>query len=147
VAGIVRRAWGRGPVKTTAYWAGPSMLVLLLEDGHTDAEKALRAAGHVQELRAGRRLLLELIEDDLVTAVELTVERPVLTMLGATRLAPDLSAAIFLLGDGDAMHNGDGPTARARELRDESLALRAEHRQVQRNIDERRRSGRGSNDA
>lgn len=95
VAGIVRRAWGRGPVKTTAHWAGPGMLVLLFEDGHTDAEKALRRAGHVETLRTGRRLLLELAEDDLRRAVETVAGRPVLTMLGATRLEPDLSAAIF----------------------------------------------------
>jgi uncharacterized protein YbcI len=143
-AGIVRRSWGRGPVKTTAHWAGPSMLVLVFEDGHTEAEKALRAGGHLEALRTGRRLLLELVEDDLSGAVETVAGRPVLTMLGATRLDPDLSAAIFLLGDAASMHQG--PTARARELLDETQALRAEHRQVQRNSDQRRRWERGPDD-
>jgi len=56
-AAVFRRAWGRGPAKSTAYWAGPDMLVVLLANGHTDAEKTMRAAGHIQELLGGRHLL------------------------------------------------------------------------------------------
>lgn len=36
---------------------GPDMLVVLLANGHTDAEKTMRAAGHIQELLGGRHLL------------------------------------------------------------------------------------------
>jgi uncharacterized protein YbcI len=104
VAAVFRRAWGRGPVKTAAHWVGPSALVVLLENGHTDAEKTMRAAGHIQERLGGRHLLQVLIEDDLKTCVERILGRRVETMLSATRLDPDLSAEIFLLGaiDGGA---------------------------------------------
>src|SRR5512144_3133662 len=104
VAAIFRRAWGRGPVKTTAHWAGPNLLILLLENGHTDAEKALRAAGHIQQLLGGRELLQEIVEEDLRVAVEQVTGRTVQTVLSATRLDPDLSAEIFLLTpqDGEA---------------------------------------------
>jgi hypothetical protein len=61
---VFRRAWGRGPAKTTADWAGPNMLVVLLVNGHTDAEKTMRAAGQVKELLGGRRLLHAAIEQD-----------------------------------------------------------------------------------
>ena len=98
VAGLFRRAWGRGPVKTCAYWCGPSAIVVLLENGHTDAEKTMRAAGHIQELLGGRQLLQVLLEDDLTAVVQRLVGRPVITMLSATRLDPDMSAEIFLLG-------------------------------------------------
>jgi uncharacterized protein YbcI len=97
VAAVFRRAWGRGPAKTTAHWAGPNMLVVLLENGHTDAEKTMRATGHDQELIGGRRLLHTLIENDLEETVERILGRPVVTTLSATRLDPDLSAEIFLL--------------------------------------------------
>ncbi len=97
VAAVFRRAWGRGPIRTTAHWAGPNMLIVLLENGHTDAEKTLRAAGHIQELLGGRHLLQVLIEDELTSSVERILERPVQTLLSATRLDPDLSAEIFLL--------------------------------------------------
>jgi uncharacterized protein YbcI len=98
VAAVFRRAWGRGPVKTTAHWAGPSALVVLLENGHTDAEKTMRAAGHIQELLGGRHLLQVIVEDDVKACVERILGRHVETMLSATRLDPDLSAEIFLLG-------------------------------------------------
>ena len=35
LAAVFRRAWGRGPAKTSAHWAGPNMLVVLLANGHT----------------------------------------------------------------------------------------------------------------
>jgi uncharacterized protein YbcI len=97
VAGVFRRAWGRGPAKTTAHWAGPDMLVVLLANGHTDAEKTMRAAGHIQELLGGRHLLQTIIEDDLKAGVERILGRTVKTTLSATRLDPDLSAEIFVL--------------------------------------------------
>ena len=97
VAAVFRRAWGRGPAKTTAHWAGPNMLVVLLVNGHTDAEKTMRAAGHIQELLGGRRLLHVMIEDDLKASVERILGRTVETTLSATRLDPDLSAEFFLL--------------------------------------------------
>lgn len=97
VAAVFRRAWGRGPVKTTANWAGQNMLVVLLANGHTDAEKTMRAAGHIQELLGGRHLLQVIVEPDLKASVERILGRTVETTLSATRLDPDLSAEIFLL--------------------------------------------------
>jgi len=98
VAAVFKRAWGRGPVRTTAHWAGPSILVVMLENGHTEAERTMRAAGHIQELLGGRHLLQVLIEDDLKASVARILGLPVVTMLSATRLDPDLSAEIFVLG-------------------------------------------------
>jgi uncharacterized protein YbcI len=112
VAGLFRRAWGRGPVKTSAQWCGPSAIVVLLENGHTEAEKTMRAAGHIQELLGGRQLLQMLLEEDLTTAVERIVRRPVITMLSATRLDPDMSAEIFLLGP-DASGSDSADTVHA----------------------------------
>lgn len=97
VAAVFRRAWGRGPAKATAHWAGPNILVVLLTNGHTDAEKSMRAAGHVQEVLGGRHLLQGIIEQDLRTSAERILGRTVETILSATRLDPDLSAEIFLL--------------------------------------------------
>jgi len=73
------------------------MLIVLLENGHTEAEKTLRAAGHIQELLGGRHLLQMLIEDELTASVEQILGRRVQTLLSATRLDPDLSAEIFML--------------------------------------------------
>ena len=97
LAAAFRRKWGRGPAKTSAHWAGPNMLVVLLYDGHTEQEKTLRAAGEIQQLLAGRHALQQILEDELTAIVEIASGREVLTMLSATRLDPDLSAEIFLL--------------------------------------------------
>lgn len=101
VAAVFRRAWGRGPAKTTAHWAGPNMLVVVLANGHTDAEKTMRATGHIQELLGGRRVLQGIVEQDLKASVERILKRTVQTTLSATRLDPDLSAEIFLLAADD----------------------------------------------
>jgi len=98
VAHIVKRASGRGPGKTTAHWAGRNMLVVLLEDWQTDADRTLLAAGRTSDLYRRRRLLQSLIEDELVQAVQQIVSQRVETTLSASRLDPDLSAEIFLLG-------------------------------------------------
>jgi uncharacterized protein YbcI len=99
IAGAFRRKWGRGPVKTTAHWAGPNMLVVLLENGHTEAEKTMRAAGHIQQLLEGRQLLQTSLGDELESIVAAATGRTVVTILSATRLDPDLSAEIFLLAE------------------------------------------------
>ena len=96
VAAAFRRAWGRGPVKTTAHWATPDILLVLLEDGHIDSEKTLRANGYVNELLGGRKLLQEIVEPELQAGVERATGRPVRATLSATRLDPDVSAEIFL---------------------------------------------------
>jgi uncharacterized protein YbcI len=78
------------------------MLVVLLVNGHTKAEQTMRAAGHIEELLGGRRLLHAVIEQDLKASVGTILGRTVETTLSATRLDPDLSAEIFLLAP-----NGD----------------------------------------
>jgi uncharacterized protein YbcI len=96
VAALVRRAWGRGPVRTSAHWATPDVLLVLLEDGHVESEKTLRASGYTGELLGGRRLLQEIVEPELQAGVERAIGRPVRATLSATRLDPDVSAEIFL---------------------------------------------------
>jgi uncharacterized protein YbcI len=97
VAAAFRRVWGRGPMRTSAHWAGPDIIIVVLQNGHTDAEKALRAAGYIQQLLEGRELLQTILEHELKEIVERATGRRVVTVLSATRLDPDLSAETFLL--------------------------------------------------
>jgi uncharacterized protein YbcI len=107
VAASFRRAWGRGPVRTTAHWATPDVLLVLLEDGHIDSERTLRARGFTRELLGGRRLLQEIVEPELQAGVERVIGRPIRATLSATRLDPDVSAEIFLFERRGA--NGSDP--------------------------------------
>ena len=136
VAGAFRRKWGRGPAKTTAHWAGPNILVVLLHNGHTEQEKAIRAAGHVQQLLDGRQVLQQILEDELKAIVANATAREVLTMLSATRLDPDLSAEIFLLGQARTSEHPrmvqrvDQAKAFAGASRSDARAVRAEAQQA-----------------
>lgn len=150
LAAVIRLRWGRGPVKTSAHWAGRDVLVVLMENGHTDAERTLRASGHADELVDGRRLMQSVVEDDLKEIAERVLDRKVVTILSATRLDPDLSAEIFLLEpDGRVTDIHDSLAARAaraksrsEHLADESRAVGAQHRQILR----RRRRTEGPDD-
>jgi uncharacterized protein YbcI len=119
VAAVFKRTSGGGPVRTTAHWAGPNVLVVLLENGQTEAEQMMRRAGHIDKLCDRRRLLQALIENELNTTVERILSRPVETMLSATRLDPDVSAEIFLLRrDGtEGSSTGEPPTPGNRACR------------------------------
>jgi uncharacterized protein YbcI len=79
------------------HWAGDDVLLVLLEDGHTQSERTLRAAGHLQEVLACRRALQRLMEEDMRRLVAQTTGREVDVMLSATRLEPEMSAEIFVL--------------------------------------------------
>jgi uncharacterized protein YbcI len=125
----VRRAWGRGPVKTSAHLAGPNVLVVLLQDGHTYQEQALHAAGHNQELIDGRRLLHEILVDDLKAIVEQALGREVATVLSATRVDPALTAEVFVLTDGNGAQSQCSRDARAAN-RDDARAGQASAREL-----------------
>jgi uncharacterized protein YbcI len=99
IAAAYRRAWGRGPVRTTAHWAGTDALLVLLDDGHTEAERTALAAGRGDQVLDGRRVLHAALEVELTALVERITGRSVRAVLGATRLGPDLSAEIFLFED------------------------------------------------
>jgi uncharacterized protein YbcI len=128
VAAAFKQAWGRGPARISARWAGSDMLVLLLHNGQTEAEKTLRAAGHERQLLEARRLLQAAVEEELMSIVERATGRCVLTVLSGARLDPDLSAEIFLLGatspglPGSRPH--PNPVARRRADRDRNHAER-----------------------
>jgi uncharacterized protein YbcI len=143
VAAVYRRVWGRGPVKSTAHWAGADTLVVLLQDGHTESEKTLLACGRAEQLLAGRGALHSVIEDELRATVEQVVGRPVEAVLSANRLDPDVSAHLFMLapnnGERTVITRAERAAARAIELSDDTRALEAEQRQVRRTIEDRRR--------
>lgn len=151
VAAIVRTAWGRGPAKTSAYWAGPNIVVLLLENGLTDAEKTLAAAGHSEQVLMGRVLLQGIVREELRDAVARIVGRPVHSVLSAWGEDPQIAAEVFLLEATEPMPAATPTDAetllehaqqvrdRAHDLGEEARALSAQHEQIRR----RKRESRG----
>jgi uncharacterized protein YbcI len=153
VAAIVKQAWGRGPARTTAHWAGSDALVVLMDNGQTDAERTLRDARHADEVLRGRRMLHEAVEARLSESVTRHTGRRVRAMLSATHLEPDVSVEVFLLGYTASDASEDPPAAapenlldrahaaaaHSRELHDDTAAVRAKSQQA--SVRRRRRLG------
>jgi uncharacterized protein YbcI len=97
-AALFRSHWGRGPRKCRAHWAGPDTILVLLENGLTEAERTLAAAGRGEDVLAGRRALNALVEPQLRAIVQDATGRPVEVFLGSSRLEPDVTAEVFVLG-------------------------------------------------
>lgn len=141
IAGAIRRAWGRGPANTYANWAGASALIVLLENGYTEHEKTLRAAGQTKQLLEGRETLGNILEDELKGIVERATGRKVIAMLSANRVDPDVSAQIFLFerppteDDPSARLRAASARTRARELVEEASAVHSQSRQAHRKRD------------
>ena len=153
VAGVLRRAWGRGPSNVIARWAGRDMVVVLMHDTYTDAERTLLVSGHGEDVVRGRRKLQLIVEDELKADVERILGRPVAAVLSATRLDPALSSEVFVLAeepaDGDEsqlMERAGEALQQSRKLQEGSDALVAESRQAVRRSKERR-LGRREGDA
>ena len=123
ISGLVRERWGRGPRRSRAYWAGPDMLVFLLEDAHTAAEQTLVEHGRAIEVVKGRRQLAAIAERDLRQIAEAAADRPVSAVLAQSHVSPDVTTIVFLFARGGTF---DGQlSATMRQAIDETSAARA----------------------
>jgi hypothetical protein len=113
-----------------------------MEDGRTAPERTLRAHGHDDEVLRARRALQEVLEPDLEATVEDITGRPVQATLSATRLDPDVSAEVFLLGKPrPVITRAEKAMDRAQGLTSESAALVAQTRQIRGRRAARRAAG------
>jgi uncharacterized protein YbcI len=96
VVRIYRTVCGRGPTKARAMYRG-EVLVVVLEDVLTPAERSLVASGRAEAALELRRKLQTVMRSMLASAVsELTGAR-VVAMVGATQCDPDVASEVFLL--------------------------------------------------
>jgi uncharacterized protein YbcI len=147
-AALFRERWGRGPRKCRAHWAGPDTVVLVLHDIRTRAEETLVEHARTAEVIAARTAFNTLLEPELSAIVERATRRTVSAVVGGTRLEPDVTTAVFLLGvpagahDAGLRERAAQAIRRAEETIAEAHALHAESVQAQRLSREReRRSG------
>lgn len=92
---------GRGATKSRAFVHG-DVVVCVLEDGATKAERRLVEAGKADLVRAGRGALQWAMEEELVQTVERLTGRSVRCFLSGTDKAGDASVEVFLLEPDDA---------------------------------------------
>jgi uncharacterized protein YbcI len=91
---------GRGPTRARTTIDG-EVVVVVLHDGMTKAERSLVEAGKAEEVLHLRRSFQETMRTDLVAAVERLTASNVKVFMSANHIAPDTAAEIFLL-DGKA---------------------------------------------
>ena len=94
---LYKTAFGRGPTHARARYAGPETLVVLLQDTMTPAERQLAALGEHERLRAQRRLLHTVIEDEIRSVVERILERSTLSLISGFDTQRDVAAEVILL--------------------------------------------------
>jgi uncharacterized protein YbcI len=96
VVHVYRTVCGRGPKKARAVYRG-DVLVVVLEDVLTPAERSLVATGRAEAALELRRTLHAAMRDPLARAVtELTGVR-VRAVMGETHCDPDVASEVFLL--------------------------------------------------
>lgn len=138
IAALVRERWGRGPSRSRAYWAGPDVLLVMLDDAYTESERSLLVAGRAAEVLAGRRLLGELVEPELREIAQTATGRNVAAVLWQSNVLAALSTLIFVL-EPRAPAGADEPIGNElRQALDNTRALLAEGRQAARHGAERR---------
>ena len=94
---LFRDFLGKGPEQCKTYWAGPSILMILLSGGYTTAEQTLFAAGRGASVQESRMALQETLAERMKTTVEELTGRTVGAFMSASHQEPDLSAEIFVL--------------------------------------------------
>jgi uncharacterized protein YbcI len=93
---IQREYLGRGPTKARAS-VRDDMVVAVMEDTLTKAERSLVAAGRYEEVMSTRRSFQHTMRADIVAAVEALTGRRVIAFMSDTHIDPDLACEVILL--------------------------------------------------
>ena len=96
VVGLFSEHTGRGPTKARTT-IDAELIVVLLHDSMTHAEKTLVRAGRPAEVLQMRRTFQETMRPSLVEAVEGLTDRTVVSFMSANDIDPDAAAEIFVM--------------------------------------------------
>jgi len=96
VVRIMSEYTGRGPTKARTSIRDDVVLVLM-QDTLTKAERSLLAAGQGDFVLKTRHLFQTTMADDLVAAVEMLTERKVVAFMSANHVDPDMAGELFVL--------------------------------------------------
>ncbi len=110
---IYKEQFGRGPTKTRTQWAGPDVVVVLLEQTFTPAERRLRQLGEYERLR-DLRLLFQYAETEVFCEpVERLTGRKVRAFISGIDAVTDVATEMFLLHP--AGYDGHSRVAQGKE--------------------------------
>jgi uncharacterized protein YbcI len=93
---LYKEQFGRGPVRARTTWAGEDMLVSVLEESLTPAERNLRDMGEHQRLRDMRLFFQWASVKEFIDPVEKITGRTVRSFTSAIDTVEDVSVETFL---------------------------------------------------
>jgi uncharacterized protein YbcI len=94
---LYKEAFGRGPTKARAQFAGPDTLIVTLENSLTVAERNLVAMGEHQRLREARLFFQYALEDQFRTIVEQALGRRTMAFISGIDTERDVAMEVFTL--------------------------------------------------
>ena len=94
---LYKDAFGRGPTKARAQFAGPDTLVVILENSLTVAERNLVAMAEHQRLREARLFFQYALEDQFRAIVEHATGRRTVAFISGIDTARDVAMEVFTL--------------------------------------------------
>lgn len=92
-----REHFGRGPGAARSF-ASDEVVVCVLSEIYTAAERTLIQAGQAKHVRRTRSLHLETLEDRYKADAERILGRPVAAFLSVVHVDPDVAVEVFVLG-------------------------------------------------
>jgi uncharacterized protein YbcI len=98
---LYKEAFGRGPTKARAQFAGPDTLIVILENSLTVAERNLVAMGEHQRLREARLFFQYALEDQFRAIVEHALSRRTVAFVSGIDTSRDVAMEVFTLEPGD----------------------------------------------
>ena len=108
IVGLLREYTGRGPTRARTT-IRDNVVVVLLEQSLTKGEQVLVEKGRGENVIALRHEYQEAMRDEANVRVGEITGRPVLAMLSANHLDPDLAAEVYVL-DGPPIPPANEPT-------------------------------------
>jgi uncharacterized protein YbcI len=103
---IYKEQFGRGPTKVRSHFAGPDILVCLLENTFTPAEKSLQGMGEHQRLREMRMFFQYASSGQFTDAVKRTTGRRVRSFISGIDTNTDIACEMFVLERDDPSEPG-----------------------------------------
>jgi uncharacterized protein YbcI len=94
---LYKEAFGRGPTKARAQFAGPDTLVVILENSLTAAERNLVKLGEHERLRETRLFFQYAFEDEFRSIVESVLGRRALAFISGIDTRRDVAIELFTL--------------------------------------------------
>ena len=94
---IYKDQFGRGPTKVRSHYAGPDILVCVLENTFTPAERSLQGMGEHQRLRDMRIFFQYASTAEFTEAVERVTGRRVRSFISGIDTNTDVACEMFVL--------------------------------------------------